>query len=101
MNKIIKIFYFLETNLFQRSILNSQDFLVVLADHLLNIVKKIPKFRETDNLKHLYRKELDRVCVVYGATYFDREDLTKRIISELIKLLQNCYISRAYEIARN
>ena len=85
MNKIIKIFYFLETNLFQRSILNSQDFLVVLADHLLNIVKKF--FLGKHNLKHLYRKELDRVCVVYGVTYFDREDLTRRIISKLIKLL--------------
>ena len=47
----------METNLCQNLILNSQDLLIVLVQHLLNIVKELKKFRETCNLKHLYRNE--------------------------------------------
>ena len=29
--------------------------------------ERIQKFRETGNLKHLYRKELDKACFVHDA----------------------------------
>ena len=53
---------------------------------------KTQKFRETGNLKHLFRKELDKVCFAHDAVYSDK-DLAKRTISN--KILKD----RAYEIA--
>ena len=53
------------------------------------------KFRETVNLKHLYRKELDKVCFYRNAAYSDSKDLAKRPISDKI------FKDRAYETARN
>ena len=55
----------------------------------------IQKFRETENLKHLYRNESDKACFAHDAPYSDSKDLAKRTISD--KILKD----RAYEIARN
>ena len=33
--------------------------------------KRIQKFRETGNLKHLYRNELGKACFTYDAGYSD------------------------------
>ena len=52
-------------------------------------------FRETGNLKHLCRKELDNACFARDAAYSDSKGLAKGTISD--KILQD----RAYEIARN
>ena len=57
--------------------------------------ERIQKFRETVNLKHLYRNELDKGCFANNAAYSDSKDLAKRTNSD--KILKN----RAYEIARN
>ena len=57
--------------------------------------ERIQKFRETDNLKHLYRNELDKACFAHDAGYSNSKDLTKRTISD--KTLKD----RAYEFARN
>ena len=46
--------------------------------------EKIQKFKETGNLKHLYRNELDKACFAHDAAYFDNKDLSKRIISDKI-----------------
>ena len=64
-------------------------------DHLLNIVKKNQKFRETGNVKHLYRKELDKAYFAHDAAYSDSKDLAKRTISD------NNLNDNAYEMARN
>ena len=40
----------------------------------------IQKFRETDDLKHLYRYELDKACFAHDAAYSDSKDLTKKTI---------------------
>ena len=66
----------------------------MLVDHLLNIVN-VKKIRETNNLKHLYRNELDKACFAHDAAYSDSKDLAKRAISD--KILKD----RAFEIARN
>ena len=57
--------------------------------------ERIKKFRETGNLKHLYRSELDKACFTHDAAYSDTKDLTKVTISD--KILKD----RAYEIAKN
>ena len=57
--------------------------------------ERIQKFRETANLKHLYRNELDKACFAHDAAYSDSKDLTKRTISD--KILKD----RVYKIARN
>ena len=54
---------------------------------------RIQKFRETDNLKHLCRNELDKACFAHDAPYYDSTDLAKRSISDDI------FKDRAYEIA--
>ena len=57
--------------------------------------ERIQKFRETGNLKHLCRNQLNKACFAHDTTYSDSKDLTKRTISD--KILKD----RAYEIARN
>ena len=56
---------------------------------------RIQKFRETRNLKHLYRNKLDKACFAYDAAYSNSKDLAKRTI--LDKILKD----RPYEMARN
>ena len=55
----------------------------------------IQEFRQTGNLKHLYRNELDKACFAHDAAYSDSKDLAKTTISG--KILKD----RAREIARN
>ena len=52
-------FYWLETNLCQNCIWNSQNLLLALVDYLLNTVKGFENLK-TGNLKHLYRNELQK-----------------------------------------
>ena len=42
--------------------------------------EEIQKFRETSNLKHLYRNELEKGCFAHGAAYSESKDLAKRTI---------------------
>ena len=58
-------------------------------------MKKFEKFRETSNLKHLYRHELGKACFAHDATYSENKDLANRTI--LDKNLKD----RAYECAKN
>ena len=46
--------------------------------------ERIQKFRETGNLKHLYRNELYKACFAHDAAYSDSKDLAKRTISDKI-----------------
>ena len=49
--------------------------------------ERIQKFRETSNLKHLYRNESDKACFTLDAEYFDRKDLAKRtILGKILKV---------------
>ena len=51
--------------------------------------ERIQKVRETGNLKHLYRKELDNTCIANNA-YSDSIYLAKRTFSD------KCLKDRAY-----
>ena len=53
------------------------------------------KFRETGNLKHLCRNELNKACFAHDAAYSDSKDLARRTVSD--KNLKD----RPYEIAKN
>ena len=57
--------------------------------------ERIQKFRETGNLKHLYRNELDKACFAHDAACSESKDLAKTTISD--KNLKD----RPYEIAIN
>ena len=57
--------------------------------------KRIQIFRETGNLKHLYRNKLDKSCFAHGAAYSESKNLAKRSISD--RILKD----GAYEITRN
>ena len=57
--------------------------------------ERIKKIIETDDLKHLYRNELDKACFAHDAAYSDSKDLAQRTISD--KILRD----RAYKIAKN
>ena len=57
--------------------------------------ERIQKFRETGNLKHLYRNKLDEAGFTHDAACSDSKDLAKGTISD--KILKD----RAYHNARN
>ena len=57
--------------------------------------EKIQKFRETGNLKHLYRNKLDKSCFAHDAAYSDSKDLAKKNIQD--KILKD----KVYKIATN
>ena len=56
--------------------------------------ERIQNFREADNLKPLYRNELDKASCAHDAAYSDSKELAKRTISD--KILKY----RTYKIAR-
>ena len=55
--------------------------------------ERIKKFRETSNLKHIYKNELGEACSAHDTAYFDSKGLAKRTISD--KILED----GAYEFA--
>ena len=57
--------------------------------------QRIKKFRETRNLKHVYKNVLDKACFAHDGAYSDSKFLDKRTISD--KILKEI----AYEIAIN
>ena len=46
--------------------------------------ERIQIFRETGNLKQLYKKESDKACFTHDAAYSDSKDIAKRTISDEI-----------------
>ena len=46
--------------------------------------ERVKKFKETDNLKHLYRNELDKACFAHDAACSDSKELAKKTISDKI-----------------
>ena len=65
---------------------------MVLVRRFTRHRKRIQKFKETGDFKHIYQNELDKACFAHDAAYSDSKNLAKRNI--LDKILKN----RAYEI---
>ena len=95
MNKIINKFLLTEDKFTTELHLKQPRFTYSVCRSFTKHRERIKKFRETGNLEHLYRNELDKACLAHDAAYSDSKDLAKRAISD--KVLKG----RAYEIARN
>ena len=95
MNKIINTFLLTVQKFIPELLLKQPEFSYNACRPFKKHRERIQKFRETDNLKHLYRNELEKACFAHDVTYCNSKDLAKRTISE--KIFKN----RAYEIARN
>ena len=46
--------------------------------------ERIQKFRETDDLNHIYKNELDKACFAHYAAYSECKDVANRTISDKI-----------------
>ena len=57
--------------------------------------ERIQKVRETVDLKHVYKNELDNTLFAHDVAYSNSNDLAKRTVPD--RILK----SRAYKIARN
>ena len=96
MNKIINKFLLTGDKFMPEIHLKQPTFIYSACGPFINHRERIENLRETGNLKHLYRNELDKaVCFAHDTAYSDSKDLAKRTI--LDKILKD----RAYEIARN
>ena len=95
MNKIINKFLLTGDKFMPELHLKQPGFTYSTCGPFTKHRERIQKFRETCNLKYLYRNELGKACFAHDAAYSDSKDLAKRTISD--KILKD----RAYEIARN
>ena len=95
MNKIINKFLLNGDKFMPELHLKQPGFTYISCGPFTKHHERTQKFRETSNLKHLYRNELEKACFAHDAAYSDNKDLAKRTISD--KILKD----RAYDIARN
>ena len=95
MNKIINKFLLAGDKFMSKLHLKQPGFTYSACGTFTKHRHRIQKFRETTNLKHLHRNELDKACFVHDAAYSDSKDLVKKTISDKILKV------RAYEIVRN
>ena len=95
MNKIINKFLLTGNKFMPELHLKQPGFTYSAWGPFTKYHERIQKFRETDNLKHLSRNELDKACFAHVAAYVDSKDLAKRTVSD--KILKD----RSHEIAKN
>ena len=95
MSKVIKIFLLTGDKFVPELILKQPGSIDSACGAFTKHHERIQKFRETYNLKHLYRNELDKACFAHDSTFSDSKDLAKTTVSDTILK------DRAYEIARN
>ena len=94
MNKIINKFLLTGDKFMQELFLKQPGFTYSTCRPFTKHRERIQKSRETGNLKHLYRNELDKACFAHDAAYFESKDLPSRTISD------NIVKDRAYKLAR-
>ena len=95
MNKIINKFLLKGDKFMPELHLTQQRFTYSAFGPLTKYRKRIQKFRERGNLKHLHRNKLYKACFAHDAAYLDSKDLAKRTILDKISK------DKTYEIARN
>ena len=93
MNKIINKFLLTGGKFMQVLHLKQPVFIYSACGPFTKHRERIQKFRDTGNLKNLYRNEINKACSAHDAAYSDNKDLAKRTN----KSLQD----RAYKIARS
>ena len=84
MNKIINIFSLTGDKFIPELHTNQPIITYTACGSFTKHCERIQKFRETGNLKHLYRNELDKACFTHDAAYFAGKGLAKRTISDKI-----------------
>ena len=72
MNKIINIFLLTGDKFMPELHLKQPGFTYSACGTFTKYCERVQKFRETGNLKHLYRNELEKACFAHDAAYFDR-----------------------------
>ena len=95
MNKIINKFLLIGDKFMPELHLKQRGFTYSVCGPFTKHRERIQKYRETSNLKHLYRNELDKTCFAHDVVYSESKDSAKRTISD--KILKDT----ASEIARN
>ena len=80
MNKIVKRFLLSGDKFMPELHLKQPGFTYSACGPFTKHRGRMKKFRGTDNLKHLYRNELDKACFGHDTSYFDSKDLAKRTI---------------------
>ena len=95
MNKIINKCLLTRDKFMPKLHLKQQGFNYSFCGSFTNYCKRIQKFRETGNLKHLYKNELDKACFAHDETYSYSNNLRKISISD--QILKD----RAYKIAKD
>ena len=82
MNKIIEKFLFTEDKFMLELHLKQPEFNYSACAPFTNHSERIRNFRETGNLKHLYRSKLDKVCFAHDAAYSE----SSRILLEIVPM---------------
>ena len=86
MNKIISKFLLTRDKFMSELHLKQLVFIYSARELFTNQCKRNQKFRETGNLKHLYRDKLVQVCFAHDATQSDSKDIGKRnILDKILK----------------
>ena len=68
---------------------------IVLVVFLLDIKKELKKFKQTGDMRYIYRNELDKACFQHDSAYADHKDLINRTEAD------NVLRDKAYDIASN
>ena len=71
MNKIVNKFLFAGDKFMPEMHLRQSGFTYSVCG--LFTKRQIQKFKETEDLKHIYQKEIDKVCFQYDMAYGDCE----------------------------
>ena len=82
MNKIINKFLLTGGKFMQVLHLKQPVFIYSACGPFTKHRERIQKFRDTGNLKNLYRNEINKACSAHDAAYSDSKDLAKRTISD-------------------
>ena len=85
MNKIINKFSLTGDKFMLELELKQPGFVYSTCGPFTKYRERIQKFRETGNLKHLQRNELDKACFAHDAAYSNSKGLAKRTISDKIE----------------
>ena len=84
MNKLINKFLLTGDKFMPELHLKQPGFTYSACGPFTKYRKRIQKFRETGNLKHLYINELDKACFAHDTASFDSNYLAKRTVSDNI-----------------
>ena len=82
MNKMVKKFLLAGDKFMPKLYLRQPGFTYSAFEPFTKHRERIQKFRETGNLKHQYRNELDKACFTLDAAYSDSKDLAERTASD-------------------